>query len=259
MQFDLVSDLHIDVWDESHQEDWLRHQSSNVLVVAGDVSDWVEQTCEYVDRVLCVAYDTVLIVDGNHEHQPQFPSLKKSVSNWEKCISQTDAVYLGFAPVKVDGVNFFGKCGWWSFDFGEPNVSEQTSMDALIKGTTWGRDTYLAQKCQGLEDAIWLKEQMSEMQKQDDPVVVVTHSLPHPSCISWNIYPQNNAFVGLYGNSYYDWTFEKDRKNLIKYWLFGHNHDCKDIPYGDARLISNPRGRPEDWNRREYKPITLEV
>jgi predicted phosphodiesterase len=259
MKFDLVSDLHIDFWGEQFHTDWLKDQHCDTLVVAGDVSDNVEMTCEFVDTVLCNAYGRVLIVDGNHEHQPQFPNLEDSIRNWEICIAQTSANYLGFGAVDIDGVRFIGINGWWSFDFGEPNIAEHTSRNALINRTSWGEDTYLKQKAQGLHDAVFLKEQMADAQKQDCPVVVVTHSLPHPSCISWNVYPENNHFVGLYGNTNYEWTFEKDTRNLMKYWLFGHNHDHKNIPYGDASLISNPRGRPKDWNREQYSPLQLEV
>ena len=259
MKFDLVSDLHIDFWDKDHRTDWLKYQGADTLVVAGDVSDYVDMTCEYVDRYLCAVYDTVLIVDGNHEHQPQFPELAKSTIEWCDSIADTGAHYLGFGPHETDTANFIGINGWWSFDFGEPNIAESVCKDALLSKTSWGEDTYIAQKSQGVEDAVWLKDQMEQQQYVGKPVVVVTHSLPHPSCISWNLYPANNHFVGLYGNSNYAWTFDKDRNNLLKYWLFGHNHDQKNIPYGDARLISNPRGRPGDWNRELYKPLTLEL
>lgn len=258
MNFDLVSDLHIDFWGEQFQKDWLKYQTSDTLVIAGDVSDYVDMTCEYVDS-LHEYYDTVIIVDGNHEHQPQFPLLESSVVNWRHCIAQTRAHYLGDSKFDHNGVRFIGVNGWWSFDFGAPNVSKEDCISNFLQKTTWGKEAAKQQELQGLRDAFYLQQQMIQAQHEAEHIVVVTHSLPHPSCISWGVYPDDNKFVGLYGNSRYQWTLDADVDNKMAFWCFGHNHDCKDIPYKNARLRSNPRGRPKDWNREEYKPLRLEI
>lgn len=260
MKFDLVSDLHIDFWDVDHQTDWLEYQSADTLVIAGDTSDWVDQTIEYVRKLIVPCYDNVLLIDGNHEHQPQFPELEESVKNWRWSIAQqADILDPAHDDVIIDGVRFIGANGWWTFDFGEPNISQETSVNALCERTDWGTDTWQKQRIQAIIDAGSLRDRVQDAQLDDLPLVMVTHSLPHPSCISWNVYPEHNESVGLYGNSLYETVFEADRRKLMQYWVFGHNHDQKDIPYGDCKLISNPRGRPRDWNRTDYRPITLEV
>ena len=90
-------------------------------------------------------------------------------------------------------------------------------------------------------------------------IVVVTHSLPHSSCISWNRYPPDLEMVGCYGNSRYQWALDADINEKCKYWVFGHNHDAKNIPYKHMKFVSNPRGRREDWNREKYQVCTIEV
>ncbi len=260
MQFDLVSDLHIDVWQEKYRFDWLKDQKSDTLIIAGDVSDYVDMTCEYITS-LENYYDKILIVDGNHEHQPNFPNIEESTENWKKAIRETKAHYLGDGYYQKDNVRVIGVNGWWSFDFGEPNVPLDKCISAFLDKTSWGKPAVKQMLRQGIYDAEFLLNQMHDAQECDEvsKIVVVTHPLPHPSCISWNIYPEDNKFVGLYGNSRFQWTLDMDRKNKLKYWCFGHNHDKKNIPYGDARLVSNPRGRPADWNREEYSPLQLEV
>jgi len=260
MKFDLVSDLHIDMWDKQFHFDWLNEQKSDTLVIAGDISDHIDMSCEYVVKMQ-EYYKTVMVIDGNHEHQPRFPSVEESTNDYKVAIRQTGAHYLGDRHFQQDDIRFIGVNGWWSFDFGDPNVPFDTCVNAFLAKTSWGRPAVKEQFRQGVKDCQFLLNQMLDAQEDDtvSKIVVVTHPLPHPSCISWNVYPDDNNFTGLYGNSKFQWTLDADRKGKLKYWLFGHNHDHKDIPYKGARLISNPRGRPKDWNREVYSPRQLEV
>ncbi|NCZ30303.1 MAG: hypothetical protein EBX70_11615 [Betaproteobacteria bacterium] len=239
MNFDLVSDLHIDHWGRSYETDWIYDQSSDIVVVAGDVSDSIDQTCEYLEK-LTRYYSRVMVVDGNHEHQTSMEFLEESVKN---------------------GVRFIGVCGWWSFDFGIPNVTrEQTiSKGKSDHGLT---DIMIANQLnQSVIEANNLCTMMTEatLDTNVKHIVVVTHSLPHTSCISWNRYPPDLDMVGCYGNSRYQWTLDADINEKCRYWVFGHNHDRKDIPYKHMRFVSNPRGRREDWNRTSYLARTVEV
>jgi len=260
MKFDLVSDLHIDFWDDKFKHDWLKYQTSDTLVIAGDTSDSVDITCEYVTSLESY-YKNIVIVDGNHEHQNCMTEIAENTKYWSYCIGQTRAHYLGDVYYQTGNTRFIGINGWWSFDFGAPNVDFERCMQAFLTKTNWGERAALLQLEQGVNHAKFLKKQMRDAQsdKTVEHVVVVTHPLPHPSCISWNIYPGDNLMVGLYGNTKFQQTLDADVQQKMRYWLFGHNHDQKNIPYGDARLVSNPRGRPKDWNRENYKPLQLEV
>lgn len=260
MNFDLVSDLHIDHWGRNFEIDWLFERGSDILVVAGDASDSIDQTCEYLHR-LTRYYSTILVVDGNHEHQASMEFLDDSIKQWRKSVAQSGALYLGDQQPTINGVRFIGVCGWWSFDFGEPNV---TSKQTIIKGKSdHGLTDIMVTKqfTQSLLEANALCSMMTAatLDNTVEHVVVVTHSLPHQSCISWNRYPPDLDMVGCYGNSRYQWTLDADINAKCRYWVFGHNHDSKDLVYKQMRFVSNPRGRREDWNRTFYHAKTLEI
>ena len=78
-------------------------------------------------------------------------------------------------------------------------------------------------------------------------IVLVTHTVPKKE------YAHN---LRIEVNSDYKNLFNISSK--LKYWLFGHTHQQMDKKDG-IRFISNPRGRPEDYNREKYnlKKITL--
>lgn len=260
MKFDLVSDLHIDHWGRSFETDWLFDQRSDILVIAGDTSDSIDQTCEYF-RLLTKYYSKILVVDGNHEHQTTMESIDESTVYWQQAVAQSGAIYLGQENPLIDGVRFIGICGWWSFDFGEPNVSLENTISKCK--SVYGLTDLMIEKqlSQSIKDAQALNNMMiaATLDEKTEHIVVVTHSLPHPSCISWNRYPPDLNMVGCYGNSRYQWTLDSDINQKCKYWVFGHNHDRKHIPYKHMQFVSNPRGRREDWNRTSYLARTLEV
>jgi len=260
MNFDLVSDLHIDHWGQSYEFDWLHSQKSDILIVAGDTSDSIDLTCEYLHK-LTYYYNDVLVVDGNHEHQNSMENLDQSIQDWKDYISQTSVVYLGAKQPIIDEVKFIGICGWWSFDFGAPNVKiDQTINKGKMEHGL--NDTIISNQLQqSLLDANYLCGMMAQstLDIKVKNIVVVTHSLPHSSCISWNRYPPDLEMVGCYGNSRYQWALDADINEKCKYWVFGHNHDAKNIPYKHMKFVSNPRGRREDWNREKYQVCTIEV
>jgi hypothetical protein len=261
MNFDLVSDLHIDRWGKINSTEWIQHQASDTLLVAGDTSDFVDITCEYI-LFLRRYYKTIIVVDGNHEHEGFNYDIKRTSAAWSINIKQTGAYFLGDGAYTSDSIRFIGCNGWWSFDFGLPNVSTADCISSVLNKTRWALEHMDQQFEQGCKDINQLSLDMIDAENNNDikHIVVLTHTLPHSSCISWNIYPPDSNFVGLYGNSQYMNILTQDDTNQkLRFWCFGHNHDCKNIPYKQARLISNPRGRPEDWNRVDYKPLTLEI
>jgi hypothetical protein len=261
MNFDLVSDLHVDVWGKTNSTEWVQHQASDTLLVAGDTSDFVDITCEYI-LFLRRYYKTILVVDGNHEHKGfNYDDIKRTSAEWSIEIKQTGAHFLGDSAYTYSNVKFIGCNGWWSFDFGEPNISRKDCQTRVLNRTRYNFFHMNQQFDQGLLETDLLYKQMADAQndKNIKNIVVMTHTLPHRSCISWNIYPEDANLVGLYGNSRFKNILDLDINKKLYYWCFGHNHDCKNIPYKQARLISNPRGRPEDWNRVDYKPLTLEI
>jgi len=260
MNFDLVGDLHIDHWGRSFETDWLYDQRSDILVVAGDVSDSVDQTCAFLSR-LTAYYAKILVVDGNHEHQTSMAYLDESVKHWRRSVAQSGATYLGDEQPLINGVKFIGVCGWWSFDFGLPNVTIEQTVTTGISDYGLTDAMVANQLQQSLLDANSLTDMM--VQATLDPcvkhIVTVSHSLPHASCISWNRYPPDYNMVGCYGNSRFQWVLDADINEKCRYWVFGHNHDKKNIPYKHMRFVSNPRGRREDWNRVNYQALTVEI
>ena len=84
----------------------------------------------------------------------------------------------------------------------------------------------------------WLTDRLAE--DHDGPTVVVTHHSPY---IAWR--PPDQALRLLAG------AFVSDLSELIAgdrvaLWVYGHTHRLADIEVAGTRILSNPRGYPDE-------------
>ena len=238
MDFDLVSDVHIDYWDirlplkypcgsRKHAPCQLTPMS-DILVVAGDVSDDITLTCEWLQKQ---SYNTILFVEGNHEHIEYYEHMSTIIDVPVINLSKNDYIH--------DSVAFVGCCGWWDYADGPtpkyfkdwmPNIDEPLFARLIKK-----RATQEAQK---------LIQRVSTLQKREDihKIVIVTHTVP-----------PKDEFCSEGGSTWTN-TQLKDIFNFSKvtHWCFGHLHEEFDIKIDRIQFICHPRGRPDDNNSEKY-------
>ncbi len=106
-------------------------------------------------------------------------------------------------------------------------------------------------------DAENLEQQIKNIYDKVDKIVVVTHVACHPDMCTSH-YPGPKIRNGLYGNAMFMPIAEK-YADKIKYWINGHSHDHAEASRYGIKFISNPRGRPYDFNRIDYSIKTLDI
>ena len=263
MNFDLVSDLHIDSWSDSEQIPWVGLPTSLICVVAGDVSSNPDFTLLELTR-LSVVYRHVIFIDGNNEHRSNnYSSVVPTQQYLHAQISRhfTNVTYLYDKVAIVNNVAFIGANGWWTYNYGEPDYSvghcqiDFETAAGVYPGTT-ERILNIAE-----EDAEFLCFNVNKLQYQNniDDIVLVTHTVPNREIINSNWNLKNTYHQGTVGNTYMETILDYDYQGKIKTWCFGHAHDAYDKTINNVRYVSNPRGRPTDFNRRVYYPklVTL--
>lgn len=269
MKFDLVSDLHIDIWDPELNTTWVNNSQNDILVIAGDTSDNLDLTADYINY-LCAEYKQVIVLDGNHDNQPQDQKpwqcdlnldLDASTIAWNKTVAKTKAHNLSLEPIIIGDVAFVGQNGWWTYDFGEPKIDRQISIDHYAKkAAKWGWEyNWQHIREHAIAQADKLTEWVTELQNNPlvKHIVVVTHTLPHYDTIVWK--NSANVYGGLYGNRYMYRVKEADTLGKISTWCFGHDHPGNEVIKPGIRYISNPRGRPDDYNKENYSPLEIEI
>ena len=261
LYIDVCSDLHIDQWDTTLEQDfpcgerkynpliWDNSQS-NILIIAGDVSDNLNLTIEYINK-LEDKYEHILFIDGNHEHIKSYPTLYNKEYIYTKINNQgcKNLIYLPYNDFIIDRTVFIGCCGWWDYN----NFNNTDIINNLEYFKNWidhfniseERDfIYNVYKRSKLEyNELIQKLQKYETNEAIDNIIIVTHTQPNIKFVE-----EQNMSTEL--NTKFENITKKKYKKL-KYWIFGHTHtqffEKKDINY-----ICNPRGRPEDYNRENY-------
>lgn len=260
MQFDLISDFHVEMnvpnsavgaWKEGDPWFFAWHNAnSKILVVAGDTANYVFSTCDIIKEA-SEYYEHVLFTDGNHEHYAS-KLLRQTVKSGcrllnSKFSENPGVTYLnGRNTKKIGSTLFIGVNGWYDF------------MMAFGYNTQAQRDVWLNESNDsrmiefGKDDPVKLAIRQSDLlmehvkTAQDDrdinEIVIVTHTVPHKKGLisdpthPW--YPLN----GAYGNALMEKVRYADKTGKIKVWCFGHTHFQYDFVEDGIRYVTNPRG-----------------
>lgn len=266
MKFDLISDFHVEMNNPNQREPgdtrpreeipfyypWDRQKQSDVLVIAGDTSNTPDNTIRVLDEARRY-YETVIFVDGNHDHYVGYREPDRTVG-----VNTTffqNYVY-GHAGIEyLDGLHtvLFGDClfiganGWYDWKTHPYSSREQQHQD-------WKRDMNDS-RCirfdpEGYPDKLALLQaerlakHVEEAQEDDAirQIVVVTHTIPHRYGLISDSHPW--AYLnGSYLNTEMRRVWEADRAGKIRNWVFGHTHFFYDfMAEGGIRFTTNPRG-----------------
>lgn len=243
MQFDLISDLHLEHWQD--QIEWTGMPTSLVAVITGDISQDLDMTYRTVLEI-SKHYKHVVFVDGNHEHG--FPG--KDINIRRAAISEKFGKYRNISylfrnTVILDSVAFIGCNGWWSYDFCEPYASKQDAIDfQAAKGLD--HESIMEQWNTAVEDSEFICNTVGICTNNPEikSIVVVTHTVPNRQ-LSWMPEPVDlMPVMGTQGSSYLESVPMHDTNNKIKVWCFGHVHHPQDREIDGIRYVSNPRGIP---------------
>ena len=266
---DIVSDLHIDQWDSSlniknpcgEVSDVayeFQKTSNRILVVAGDISDDIDLSVNYLDEI-SANYERVLFVDGNHEHVTKFPNLLTTREINEKIekLNNNKIVYLPKTHYKLGKTVFIGYSGWWDYD----NKNEESISNSLDYFDGWIKELSESQ-----ENSRMFIDNVTEKSREQhnlliehlnyyegcedvDNVIIVTHTVP-----------LEQFALGSGGDISTACQLQTFSKNLVdgRYkklskWIFGHTHNQFDKIINGVNFIAHPRGRPEDFNREDYE------
>ena len=122
IHFDLISDLHVDTWNEEFS--WEGKATSPYAVIIGDVSR-ERADVRPVLQEISKHYQMTMFVDGNDEHRWGLDDLRTSYETLVEDIGKIkDFIFLQDDCLVIDNVAFVGTNGWCSYDFGLGDSSQ---------------------------------------------------------------------------------------------------------------------------------------
>lgn len=261
-----ISDLHL-FGDLSTLGSHIRAPEADVCVVAGDLSDDIEATFPWLNRVIR-EHMPVMYVLGNHDFFHRTVSATRGDAR--QLAEENRIILLDDDVVVGGGVRFVGGTLWTDFEIfhdrmsGDLEVTRRrrarevamefaaNNMPEYQVGWIGSGDTlrHLAPQ-DTLEMHRTTRSFIEEALARpfDGPTVVVTHHLPHPASL-------NDVFAGGKLNP----AFGSDLSDIIaRYqpalWLHGHTHASFDYRVGQTRVLCNPRGNGKGNPKFDWKMV----
>ena len=278
MHIDIISDLHIDQWDTTLENKYpcgkiinsplqFSENINRILIVAGDISDDLDLSLEYLSNT-SKYYKKILFVDGNHEHVLKYPALytKKEIeAKIKKYNKDNKLIYLSSRPHIENDTVFIGYNGWWNYKdepFSYTKEDLEYFKDWMPHLDINDHKQFIHNvSIKSLIEYNYLKKYLEIYQNNNNikNIVIVTHTIPSQEFATEQI-PSGEITKDY---SYLlNTKFENISKKIyskLKYWIFGHVHSQYNEIKNNIYYICNPRGRPEDYCRIDYKPLTLTI
>jgi predicted phosphodiesterase len=260
MNFDLISDIHRETWQDF---DWEGQPTSQYCIVAGDVArdrTLVLDTLKHLSKF----YLGVFYVDGNDEHKDYAEDLTTSYNELTELISPMEnVIYLHDNVVVMNGIAILATNGWWSYDF-DPSLDLEQSVTWLQHKDKISQMAAIGINATAYRDAGYMSNSVAKLQAYQDvkSIIIVTHTVPTPEIIKHDLQLVDSWRFNSMGNSRIQDAIKEDCENKIKLWCFGHYHRPVDTVIDGIRYVSNPRGRGDtEYSQSAYYPkrITITV
>jgi len=208
-------------------------------------------------------FQKVFVILGNHEYY-RFNAESTVATAEAICASHPNLVLLNKNSMLVDGIRILG-CTLWSFikpeqkenvdmclsDYRVVNVGvNPPEITPLEVDAQWKeRQTHLGERRLKTDDThgwhldqvAWLEREIREARERKERVLVFSHHSP-----LWGF--GDSAVDNLASNARS--AFSTDLTGMfgepVVTWCYGHTHWYNDITLNGTRVISNPRGYPQE-------------
>lgn len=264
MQFDLISDLHLEFGQMPLTT------SGNVLVVAGDVCDGnaiKPRNSQYESRfqdffdLAAEKYKHVLYVLGNHDNYKL--DIDSTVGKVLQIVKPNVRV-LQNNHVIIDRVLYIGGTLWTDCNKRDPlsAMKVEGGMNDFLKIKKVVHGNYRKFRVSDMvyEHTITLnyfKNTLETLKKElhdFEKVVIISHHAPTLKSIP--SYYTNNPINAAYASDLSEFILD----NSIDVWVHGHIHEAVDYMVGDTRVVTNPRGyHGLERNTIHYTPLTVQL
>jgi predicted phosphodiesterase len=264
VQFDYVSDLHIDLTFGSKQGttlcDLFSTAESQYLLIAGDIGHDLQQNINTLQSIKQqYGYKEIILVLGNHDRYLHKTSReiygvnKKDISTLE--YERAGFIVLDGTSVDIEGVIVGGADGWYDGKY------QGYDADNEVKEGFWKSclNDYPYKACDSFLETFEeeIKKVAALYNKCD---IMMTHVRPTINPTHVNIKFRNYESSMFFG---FDYEEDLQRDSKLQVWVFGHVHDPAEIVLGNKklgkRLLCNPFGYTSENDGRRVKQFSVMV
>ncbi len=254
MKFQLVSDIHLELYKELPPLEEILIPDAPNLVLAGDICFIQHKNYVPFFEKISQLYDNIYYVFGNHEYYTKaynggidghtFDTLEETAQDMLKHLK--NIFILNNKSVVIDDLVIIGTPLWCYYIFNEQRkkyvkyINNDTFMlykNKIIPRTNMTNEIHKKQKN-------WLEDEINRY-KGKKMILVITHYLPSLKCIpdKWKKDEDNDQF-------YTNLEYLVEKVNL---WVCGHTHIPSVSHIDKTPIIINPKGKAGENNTYDKK------
>lgn len=250
MRVGAIADLHIR--QETSTEflrtliDVCQEMRIDCLLIAGDISEDVNLTIEYVNE-LNTGIKT-LYVPGNHDLWNRYNQLP--IEEIYERFSADPNCLLNKSYMLTDKVEVIGHIGWYDYSLGACEEYSKSELDGMtIDGRTWNDKQYNSWTDNNIEVCNRFNEELkSLLSASDHQKILLTHMISNPGFkVLFDEQRSNKGFFNSYLGSYDLYRLTID--NNISHAICGHVHYRKTIVDNQVKYLCPCLGGEQEWSR----------
>jgi predicted phosphodiesterase len=247
MRIRILSDLHVDFGTVV-----LPRVDADVTILAGDIRPG-KSALEWIRRSF-PAEQPIIYVLGNHEFYGS--AVPKLIDDFRRMSADSNIHVLENDCLNIGDVRFLGCTLWTDFSlFGDPAIAGREAAKAMNDyrrirvSPEFRRLTGMDTARIHARSVRWLREQLDI--NAASPTIIVTHHAP--SSRSLDPVDAEELISAAYASNL-DGLVAASHARL---WVHGHPHRPADYWIGDTRIISNPRGYPDEVKDKSFNPALV--
>jgi len=248
LRIQIVSDLHIEFYDEWKNLDFLINPQAPILALLGDIG----YACSFqLKRFLhsqCDRFEKVLFLAGNHEYYNMAHNQYSMTEqlDWMRSISSERANlhFMEKESMVLGGIVVLGTTLWSNIPVNKIKLVERSMNDYQLSYNHDLGETPRRLKAEETLDIYqesiqWLESELQKAKENDQKVVVITHHTPMLTGTSDPRF-KDSPLTCAFSSDLEELMLESS-PNLVA-WACGHTHYNFDFMVGSVRVISNQRG-----------------
>ena len=257
MKMQVLSDIHLEYYDNYPGLTYFIEPKTNILILAGDICYYKHKHFLSFFREVNILFEYVIFVPGNHEYYSKsiidlnFSTFESVEMEMKKSLSKFENVYLlQKDTLIINNIKFIGTTLWYQyFDKNKINniVPTQSNEFILYNNCLMPHPTIIEKT--NKDQLCWLE---NEILKPDGTYkIVITHYLPSEKCIA-----------DKYLNSPDNFLFVTNCEQFFKYldyWIYGHTHIRNKFTMNNCVVLSNPFGLPKEQYLKKKENCIINI
>jgi predicted phosphodiesterase len=250
MKLHILNDLHVEFDTFAPPE-----TDADVVVLAGDIHvgtkgiSWASTV--FPDK-------PVLYILGNHEYYGK--AYPKHVDDLKALAKGTNIHILENDSLTIDNYTFLGCTLWTDFKLlGDPRIAGFQATQ-VMNDYRKIRLSPQYRKLRSIDTVVihnrslaWLHQEIEPLKARSAKTIIITHHAPSKNSLPDD--RQEEIFSAAYASSLDDFVAASG----ASLWVHGHIHHQQDYALGQTRVVSNPRGYPDERNAQFLPNLVVEI